>query len=36
MEKGRVEVARNMKSRGMSFELIAEITHIPISDIENL
>ena len=32
----RITVARNMKSRGMPIELIADITHIPLDELEKL
>jgi hypothetical protein len=31
-----MEVARIMKSRGMPIELIADITHIPLDELEKL
>ena len=34
--EGRMEVARNMKSRGMPIELISDITHIPLDELEKL
>ena len=35
-KEGRMEVARIMKSRGMPIELIADITHIPLDELEKL
>ena len=35
-KEGRMEVARIMKSRGMTIELIADITHIPLDELEKL
>ena len=32
----RITVARNMKSRGMPIELIADITHISLDELEKL
>jgi predicted transposase/invertase (TIGR01784 family) len=32
----RITVARNMKSRGMPIELIADITQVPLKELENL
>ena len=34
--EGRMEVARTMKNKGMSLELISEITQIPIEELDNL
>lgn len=39
MAKGmeeRITVARNMKSRGMPIELIADITQVPLKELEKL
>ena len=35
-EQGRMEVASRMKNKGMSIELISEITQIPIEELEHL
>lgn len=34
--KKQLEIARNMKERNMSFDLISEITGLPIEDVEKL